>query len=215
MSQYPQQPQYPGQGYPQQYPPQGYPQQGYPQGAGGPPKQGNGAAVASLVLGLFGCVPVLTSLLAILFGFSGISKSKQPGRGGKGMAIVGILLGLGWLVAWGVMGYVGWRFWEESKEFIKPSMAMLQAMEQGDYTKAREFATARMSEKELRALREEFRSLGELQNLQFSGSVYSNVNGIEKREITGSAVFANGSRRYKVIFLKEQGTWKIDQFILD
>jgi hypothetical protein len=59
----------------------------------------NGMAIASLVLGLvIFCEPV-SGLLAIIFGIIGITKTKDPQVGGKGMSIAGIILGsLGMLV---------------------------------------------------------------------------------------------------------------------
>lgn len=68
------------------------------------PRRTNGAAVASLVFGLLGCIPILGSLLAIVFGFVGIRKARDPQVGGKGLAIAGIILGLLWLGIWGAFG---------------------------------------------------------------------------------------------------------------
>jgi hypothetical protein len=68
------------------------------------PSRGNGPAIASLVCGLFSCIPVLGSLLAIVFGFVGIRKAGQPGVGGKGMAIAGIILGVVWIGIYGASG---------------------------------------------------------------------------------------------------------------
>ncbi|QAY61988.1 DUF4190 domain-containing protein [Xylanimonas allomyrinae] len=50
-------------------------------------------AVAALVLGLAGA-----SVLAIIFGFVGLSRVKKSGRKGRGMTIAGIVLGFVWLV---------------------------------------------------------------------------------------------------------------------
>lgn len=91
MSQVPPPPMTPPTGYPGGYPPQ-------------QPSRTNGAAIASLVFGLFGCIPVLGSLLAIVFGFVGIRKARQPGVGGKGMAITGIILGVVWIGIFGAFG---------------------------------------------------------------------------------------------------------------
>ena len=57
------------------------------------PKQGNGFAVAALIFGIIG-----GSLLGLIFGFIGLSKSKQTGTG-KGMSIAGIILSALWLIA--------------------------------------------------------------------------------------------------------------------
>ncbi len=62
----------------------------------------NGMAVASLVtsLTLPFMVPVLGSIIAVVFGHVGLSQIQKTGAGGKGMAIAGLVLGyLGLAVA--------------------------------------------------------------------------------------------------------------------
>jgi hypothetical protein len=70
-------------------------------GAPPPQQQGNGMAVAGLVLGILGAVlffvPFIGWILAILgiiFGAVGNSKANKIGGKGKGMAIAGLVLGL-------------------------------------------------------------------------------------------------------------------------
>jgi uncharacterized membrane protein YhhN len=75
--------------------------------------QGNGLAVASLVLGIvgaiFGLIPILfvvawiCGLLALVFGISGFRKGRQ-GAPHKGMALAGLILGIVALAlgGWGV-----------------------------------------------------------------------------------------------------------------
>ena len=83
-----------------QYQPQ--PQQGY----GGPPvRQGNGLAVAGMVLGIIGVVfafipflgvllGIILGLLALVLGGVGLGRAKDPSRGGRGQAITGVVLGI-------------------------------------------------------------------------------------------------------------------------
>jgi multisubunit Na+/H+ antiporter MnhG subunit len=63
--------------------------------------QGNGMAVAALVLGIIAVVLCfivvlnwILALLAIIFGAVGISKANKIGGKGKGMATAGLVLGL-------------------------------------------------------------------------------------------------------------------------
>lgn len=66
----------------------------------------SGMAVASFVLGIFsfliGWIPFIgqiPSILAVVFGFVGLSNiKKSKSLGGKGLAISGIILGAFWLV---------------------------------------------------------------------------------------------------------------------
>lgn len=68
------------------------------------PKQANGPAIASLIFGVLGCIPILGSLLAIILGVVGIRKARSPHVGGKGLAIAGIILGVLWLGIQGMFG---------------------------------------------------------------------------------------------------------------
>jgi hypothetical protein len=62
----------------------------------------SGAAITSLILGIIGCVPFVTGILAIIFAIVGIRKTRDPSVAGKGMAIAGLVLGivsvLGWII---------------------------------------------------------------------------------------------------------------------
>jgi len=104
-------PQGPPSGY---YPPQGqggsYPppdQGGHypPPGQGGyyqqPPKRGSGMAITALVLGIVAILTcwtvvggILFGLVAVVLGFLASRRAKRGEAGGRGMAIIGILLGL-------------------------------------------------------------------------------------------------------------------------
>lgn len=86
---------YPGQGYQQPYnAPPNYAQQ-YPQ-----PRTGNGRAIAALVLGILAVVlcwlsifDIVFVVLAIVFGFLGLSDAKRGGTG-RGMALTGLICGV-------------------------------------------------------------------------------------------------------------------------
>ena len=59
------------------------------------PVQGtNALAISSLVCGIIGwIIPILFSLLAIIFGHVARSQIKRSGQGGAGLALVGLILG--------------------------------------------------------------------------------------------------------------------------
>ena len=84
----------PGSSFPPQ--PPGY--QPYP--AGAPMKQGNsGMAIASLVCSLVGVVPCfwlfqIMGVLGTIFGFVGLKQTKSGERGGRGMAMAGVIIGI-------------------------------------------------------------------------------------------------------------------------
>jgi hypothetical protein len=70
------------------------------QGAAAPQQEGNGLAVAGMVLGIlalvlfwFPFVNFILALLSIIFGAIGMSKGKRVGKG-RGMGIAGLICGV-------------------------------------------------------------------------------------------------------------------------
>lgn len=90
----------PGPGYPPPpgaaYPPP--PGAAYPQAVGT-----NGMAIASLVCSLLGWICGIGPILGIIFGILALSKIKQTGQGGRGLAIAGIAIGAV-LTVFGIIG---------------------------------------------------------------------------------------------------------------
>jgi Domain of unknown function (DUF4190) len=72
----------------------------YPAGAPMADKRGNsGMAIASLVCSLVGVIPCfwglqIMGLLGTIFGFVGLNQTKSGERGGRGMAIAGVVIGI-------------------------------------------------------------------------------------------------------------------------
>lgn len=60
-----------------------------------PPRETDGLSIAALVLGI---VPILAGLLGVIFGIIGIRRTAGGQRGGRGMAIAGLVCGSVWLV---------------------------------------------------------------------------------------------------------------------
>ena len=95
-----------GYGHPGAYPPPGYPPAAYGQppfygqpAYGGPQAAGtNGLAIAALVCSIFGFLYGIGAILGIVFGFIARSQIKQRGGQGNGLAIAGIVIGIGWFV---------------------------------------------------------------------------------------------------------------------
>ena len=72
------------------YPPQGYQPYGQPA-----PQQGtSGMAIASLVCSLVGLMCGIPAILGIIFGFIGLSQTKDNARPGRGLAIAGLIIGI-------------------------------------------------------------------------------------------------------------------------
>jgi len=88
-------------------PPPGYqPLPGYQPFGGQPMAQQpgtSGMAIASLVcsiVGIFLCGT--TSILGVIFGFIGLSQTKDNVRPGRGLAIAGLVIGIIVVLLWGV-----------------------------------------------------------------------------------------------------------------
>lgn len=101
----------------------------YSDPAGGKPKT-SGLAVTSLVCGLICCIPLLTPLLAILFGLLAVLTIQgNPLKKGMGLAVAGIVLGLAVTagqVGIGLKGYAGFKMFRDAP------MAAMQAGFSGD-----------------------------------------------------------------------------------
>jgi len=66
-------------------------------------------AIASLILGIAGMIliPVIASILAIVFGILGLNQIKKNNEKGKGMAIAGLILGIVGFVVLFILVFVG------------------------------------------------------------------------------------------------------------
>ncbi len=87
------------------FPPQPPGYQPYPADSPMPAKQGNsGMAIASLVCSLIGVIPCfwlfqIMGLLGAIFGFVGLKQTKSGERGGRGLAMAGVIIGIVLVVA--------------------------------------------------------------------------------------------------------------------
>jgi hypothetical protein len=77
----------------------------YP-GAGAPnaKPQNSGMAIASMVCSLVGLIPCfwvfqIMGLLGVIFGFVGLRQTQDNRRGGRGMAVAGLVIGIILVVA--------------------------------------------------------------------------------------------------------------------
>jgi hypothetical protein len=215
MSQYPppppQPPQYPPQGMPPQgFPPQGYPQQPY----GGAPQaaKSNGMAITSLIMGILSCIPGV-GLLAILFGLLGMGKAKDPRVGGKGLAVVGLLLGVLGTVGWAYGAYKINQGWHLLKGMAEPAAGFFQGVADGDFSKAKSYTTNNVSEAEIRAAQETMKSMGKYKNMQADPQKTTWENGV--LESSGVVIFENGTKKYHFRMVKVGDSYKVDKFTLE
>ena len=112
-----------------------------PVAAAPPPRQGNGLAVAGMVLGILAIVLFWTSiidlviaLLAIIFSIIGLRKASRVGVG-KGMAIAGLVTGIIGLLLAGVIIAIALMSFKSYMKMAKTSEADLQLHRIGNRAK--------------------------------------------------------------------------------
>jgi hypothetical protein len=200
MTQIPSPPNVPPVGY-------GYGQQGYPQ------RQSNGAAIASLVFGILGCVPFLTGLLAILFGFIGLRKTRDPYVGGKGLAIAGLVLGILSILGWASFsGVIGWAY-VISRPARTVATQFVQDLAAGNVTAAQASSMPGVTTAQLQATNQTMQSWGALQSVTFSSYfANSSAGGSTDVHLGGVAMFANGAKAVMVHLVKQGTTYKVADY---
>jgi hypothetical protein len=212
---YPQQAPYPQQPYPPQQTGYGQPpmapppygQQGYPGGMPGPRKS-NGAAIASLILGILGCVPFITGILAVILGIVGIKAGSDPQRGGKGMAIAGLLLGVLSIGLWSLFGggiYALVKGTTPQRELTRQFITNLAS---GNVAAAEAQADG-MTTDELNDIAVEMNGWGGLKDTTIVG-----ISAEPSRtQVVGAAVFGTKSKEFEAEVVKQpDGTYKIASF---
>lgn len=146
-----------------------------------PPARSSGWAIASLVCSLVACIPVLP-LLGAVFGvvaLRGMSRSRGA-RGGRGLAIAGIIIGILAVAGQAVIG--GALYWAAQLP-PRAAMAFLTDVAAGDATAARArltgAASRAVSDDELAAFRDRLRAdFGAIEkvSMDFSGHAIQSTN---------------------------------------
>jgi hypothetical protein len=171
----------------------------------------NGPAIASLILGVLGCVPFITGLLAILLGIIGIRKTRDPLVGGKGLAIAGLILGMVSVLGWGgFAGVLGYGYLE-SKPAAVVAKQFLQDVSTGNINAAMAESTG-FTAAQLQAQYAQRIPFGALQSVGISSFNFSSFNGQTVMHLGGTATFANGEKACTFDLVKTGGTYKVTGF---
>jgi hypothetical protein len=190
-------------------------------------RKSNVPAIVSLVLGLLGCVPAITSLGAIVFGAIGIKTAKKINGNGKGMAIAGLILGMIGLLAWGYAGYRVYVIgrdvvdtvqtaWNDKAAFLSNSLAknFITGLSSKNNNALKEVVSSD-SKTDLNQLRNQIGNLGTFQNVSGIQWSIAQKNGMTSVTISGAANFANGSKNFTATVVKEGNTFKISNFVIE
>ena len=101
----------------------------------------SGLAIASLVCSLVVCCPGVTSLVAIVLGIAAFFTTGAGRKGGRGLAIAGMSLGLIGLIAWGMFASFAGSMVVQIME--SPNTVMREAYAGNDTAVAAEFASGK------------------------------------------------------------------------
>ncbi len=177
----------------------------------GPPRT-SGAAVASLVLGILGCIPFVTSLLALILSVVGLRATRYPGVGGRGMAIAGLVLGILGLVGWAV-GFGGvYTLFMVSKPAHEEATAFTKDLAEGRIEAAHARCTEDISLDDLRRLAESFKPLGALEDLTrmaVEAKAMAGTGSDTTWELTCLGTFRNQKRTVSYVMVKVGDSFRV------
>jgi hypothetical protein len=202
-----------------------YPQQPYGQtptpGYAGPgavaaqqQRRTSGAAVASLIFGILGCIPFITGLLAVICGILGIAKTKDPRYSGRGLAIAGLLLGLLSIVLWGVFGSGAYALYAYGKPARNTANQFARDLSAGDVQAAQSRCTPTVTREEIETAIKTMKPWGALKETTLPIFLMNKSTGsAETAEVGPVAIFQNAPNvAYFAHLVKENGQFKVDGF---
>lgn len=184
-------------------------------GASAPPPaapRGNGAAVASLIFGLLGCIPEVTGLLAIVFGVVGLRRARKPNVGGKGLAASGLTLGILSVVVWSIGLVLAGAAWSQSGPARDAARAYVADFNRHDVPAILNASTQAVTQTQVERLDDRLRPLGNLRDVSFSGGVVGYAHGHLQCRLTGIARYNNGEAQFVMTVVKIDDVWKVNEF---
>jgi hypothetical protein len=171
----------------------------------------SGAALTSLILGIVGCVPFITSLLAVILGIVGINKTRDPRYSGRGLAIAGLILGLIGLLGWSLFGGGVYAMFVGSKPVAEVAQQFTSDMAQQNMSAAAGRCEPSVTQQQLQTLADEFKSWGTFKDLTIPSRAVDKSNGQTTWTLTGVAQFSGGGTKTANFTLRKQsdGSYKI------
>lgn len=182
-----------------------------------PAKPGNAAAVASLILGILLCIPLLTSVLAIVFAIVGLRKSRSGQAGGRGMAIAGLVLGIVGLAGWSAGAVVSYTLYHKAAAVVSdlknPGKAVtssfVRQLSQGDVAGAMRETQSGASRQQAETLALEMKQWGSFKDVAISSWDITTVNGQTELKLGGRAEFSNASKRFTITLAKQGNALRV------
>jgi hypothetical protein len=186
------------------------------QGGQSPPRpRGNGAAVASLIFGILGCIPEVTGLLAIILAVIALRRTRNPNVGGKGLAAAGLTLGILSVVAWSIGLTLAGIGWSNSGPARAAARQYLADYSHHDIRAILSESTHTMRQSQVEQLDDHLRALGNLQDVSFVGIYFGYPNGTPQCRLNGTARYTNGEARFIINLVRIDERWKVNGFWID
>jgi hypothetical protein len=174
------------------------------------PRPSNGPAVTSLVCGVAGIVPFITSLLALVFGMVGLNRAKQVGGAGRGMALSGLILGVLGLSLW---TWATAAYFSSSKVYNQLSHTFVTALAQGDVDKAVGMSHSKMTRAQIAQPAAALQTLGGLNDITVTGTKAEvSTDSAKKWTVTGHSTFATRKLEFTITFVDENGSPKVVEY---
>ena len=185
--------------------------QGGPQGYVPPvAPRTSASAIMSLIFGILGCVPLLTSILAVIFGIVGIRATRDPRYTGKGIAITGLILGILGILGWGTMGGTLYTYYIVSKPIAAVAHQFTGNVANGNAQAAQALCESSVTKDELAALADQFQQWGTFKDLTIPVREMKSTGGQTTWDLEGLAEFSSGMHEAKFSLRKQpDGSYKI------
>ena len=174
--------------------------------------RGNGAATASLIFGLLGCVPELTGLLAIILGIIGLRRARKLNARGKGLAAAGLTLGIVSVIGWTIGLVVAGVMWRDSGPARDAARLYLTDFSHHDVTAILQASTHSVTQAQVESLDDHLRPLGNLQDVSFKGVYVGYANGRLQCRLNGVARYSNGDAQFTMTVVQIDDIWKGNEF---
>ena len=180
----------------------------------GPPPA-SGVSIASVVCGACFCLTPIPSLLAVILGFIGIRKTRDPSVGGKGLSIAGLVMGVIGLGIWLVFGaflYIVFQMISvELTEVRSVSHQFVQDLSEGKIDAAASHAGQSLDRKELEKSSAAMKDLGPFNEIIGEPGFIPEGNTF-RWEIKGRAVFNKADKPIAMRLVKGGSTYRVESF---
>jgi hypothetical protein len=177
-------------------------------GYGGNQPRTSGAAVTSLVLGIVGCVPFVTGILAIIFGIVGLRKTRDPSVAGKGMAVAGLVLGIVGVLGWTGFAVLAGFAAADAKPAKQAASQFLTDLSTGNITAATAESNG-LNPAQLTTDSATIASYGAVQSINISTYNINSFNGQTTANLSGTVWFAGGPKTCTFTLVKIGGVFRV------